>query len=269
MAVVMDISDRVSVLDFGRLIADGTPDEVKTNPQVVEAYPAPRSTDGRLRQRRWLDRHRRRAGHQYLPQAAGRAGGLPPQRHGDAGEAVRHLDAADLGAVCRTVRDFAHGLASMGIERGISSRSSATTARSGSSPFAAQSIGAAVVGIYPTSIGEELLHILTLARIRVVVAEDQEQVDKLLKLRADQAAAPSTDMPPLLVETVVFYDPHGLEQYVDPVLEGLHRGRGRRPRVGCPAPRLVCDAQVALGQPGTPRWSVRPRGRRAAPCSPS
>ncbi len=38
MAVVMDISDRVSVLDFGRLIADGTPDEVKTNPHVVEAY---------------------------------------------------------------------------------------------------------------------------------------------------------------------------------------------------------------------------------------
>ena len=38
MAVVMDISDRVSVLDFGRLIADGTPDEVKVNPAVVEAY---------------------------------------------------------------------------------------------------------------------------------------------------------------------------------------------------------------------------------------
>jgi len=38
MAVVMDISDRVSVLDFGRLIADGTPDEVKSNPAVIEAY---------------------------------------------------------------------------------------------------------------------------------------------------------------------------------------------------------------------------------------
>lgn len=38
MNVVMDISNRVSVLDFGKLIADGTPDEVKANPAVIEAY---------------------------------------------------------------------------------------------------------------------------------------------------------------------------------------------------------------------------------------
>ena len=38
MGVVMDISDRVVVLDYGRCIADGTPDEVGKNPQVVDAY---------------------------------------------------------------------------------------------------------------------------------------------------------------------------------------------------------------------------------------
>jgi branched-chain amino acid transport system ATP-binding protein len=38
MNVVMDISDRVTVLDFGRLIADGTPDEVKADQAVIEAY---------------------------------------------------------------------------------------------------------------------------------------------------------------------------------------------------------------------------------------
>jgi branched-chain amino acid transport system ATP-binding protein len=38
MDVVMDISHRVTVLDFGRLIADGTPEEVRRDRRVVEAY---------------------------------------------------------------------------------------------------------------------------------------------------------------------------------------------------------------------------------------
>jgi len=38
MSVVMDISDRVVVLDYGKKIGDGTPDEVRANPDVVSAY---------------------------------------------------------------------------------------------------------------------------------------------------------------------------------------------------------------------------------------
>ena len=38
MGVVMDISDRVAVLDMGQKIADGTPDEVRANPLVIKAY---------------------------------------------------------------------------------------------------------------------------------------------------------------------------------------------------------------------------------------
>ncbi|GAB5460370.1 MAG: hypothetical protein HoeaKO_04610 [Hoeflea alexandrii] len=38
MGVVMDISDRVVVLDYGRKIGDGPPDEVKNNQDVIDAY---------------------------------------------------------------------------------------------------------------------------------------------------------------------------------------------------------------------------------------
>jgi branched-chain amino acid transport system ATP-binding protein len=38
MGLVMDISDRVAVLDFGLKIAEGVPDKVKGDPTVIQAY---------------------------------------------------------------------------------------------------------------------------------------------------------------------------------------------------------------------------------------
>lgn len=104
----------------------------------------------------------------------------------------------------RRVREFAHGLAGLGVGRG-----DVVAVLGDNRPewliteLAVQCLGGAVVGVYPGSVGEEIVHVLTLAEVRVVVAEDQEQVDKLLLL---QSQLPK-------VTTIVYYDPRGLSGY--------------------------------------------------------
>ncbi len=74
--------------------------------------------------------------------------------------------------------------------------------------LAAQSIGALPLGLYQDSISSELAKMLEAAEVRVIVAEDQEQVDKVLEVR--------DGLPGL--EAIVYYDPRGMYAYEAPGL---------------------------------------------------
>ena len=139
------------------------------------------------------------------------------------------------------VRDFAHGLASYGVRDGeIVAVLGDNRPEWLIAELAAQSIRSSVVGIYPTSIGEELAHILSVSAARIVVAEDQEQVDKLLRLRETN--------PEIAVEHVVYYDPHGLEAYDDPWLVEFTEVEERGRAWGEQHPGWY-DEQVAAARP--------------------
>lgn len=74
--------------------------------------------------------------------------------------------------------------------------------------IAAHAVGAMSLGVYRDVLEDELTYLLTYAEVRVVLAEDEEQVDKLLGL-AD--GCPS-------VQHIVYSDPRGMRKYDDPRL---------------------------------------------------
>ncbi len=106
--------------------------------------------------------------------------------------------------VLHHVRDFALGLAALGVERGQ------TVAIVGEnepelfwSQYAALSIGAQVVCLYPDLTAQQMEYVLVHAEAVAVVCEDQEQVDKVLELEPRLAA----------VSTVVYWDDRGMWKY--------------------------------------------------------
>ena len=109
------------------------------------------------------------------------------------------------------VRRFAQGLAALGFQRGEpiavlgDNRPEWLIAE-----LAAQSLGGTSLGLPGDSDAAEVARLLTHARVRFVVAEDSEQVDKLVELMRDGAAAG--------VERVIYYDPRGLAGYEQPYL---------------------------------------------------
>lgn len=110
------------------------------------------------------------------------------------------------------VRDFALGLAAMGFRRGDKlSVVGDNRPQLYFAQLAAQALGGVSVPVYQDSIASELVYVLNHAETSVIVAEDQEQVDKALSLK---------DKLPRL-RWIVFDDPRGLSFYDDPILRSF------------------------------------------------
>lgn len=110
------------------------------------------------------------------------------------------------------VRDFALGLAALGFRRGDKlSVVGDNCPRLYWAQLAAQTLGGVAVPVYQDAIATELVYVLNHAEVSVVVAEDQEQVDKILSLKSD--------LPHL--RAIIYDDPRGLGTYDDAMLQSV------------------------------------------------
>jgi long-chain acyl-CoA synthetase len=124
--------------------------------------------------------------------------------------------------VAAEVEAFAGGLAAMGFRRGDKlAVIGDNRPRLYWAVAATQALGGVPVPIYQDAIADEMAFVLDHAEVRFAVAEDQEQVDKLVDIKA---RCP-------LLEWVIFTDPRGMRHYDQPWLEDYAKvqERGRDP----------------------------------------
>ena len=137
----------------------------------------------------------------------------------------------------REVRDFALGLAAHGFGRGDKlAVIGDNRPRLYWAQIAAQCLGGIAVPMYQDAIAAEMAYVLNHAEIRVVVAEDQEQVDKILSLKA---RLPHLDL-------VVYDDPRGMRHYPTAALEAFERVQEAGRQFGLSHPGYV-DGEIDKG----------------------
>jgi long-chain acyl-CoA synthetase len=139
----------------------------------------------------------------------------------------------------REVHDFALGLAAHAFRRGDKlAVIGDNRPRLYWAQLAAQCLGGIAVPMYQDAIATEMAYVLSHAEIRVVVAEDQEQVDKILSLKAQ---LPKLDL-------VVYDDPRGMRHYPTPALEPFERVQAAGREFGLSHPGYV-DGEIDQGAP--------------------
>lgn len=134
---------------------------------------------------------------------------------------------------------FAMGLRALGVERGDKvaiigdNRPEWLYAE-----LAAQAIGGASIGIYQDSVAEEVRYLVEASDARVIVAEDQEQVDKIIEIWPRLRG----------VLKVIYYEPKGLRNYREPYLASFPEIEAMGRDFDRAHPGLF-EAEVAQGHP--------------------
>ena len=137
------------------------------------------------------------------------------------------------------VRDLALGLAALGFGRGDRlSVIGDNRPRLYWAQVAAQCLGGVPVPVYQDSIAKELAYVWQHAEVSMIVAEDQEQVDKILALRDELPA----------LRLVVYDDPRGLGRDAPPWLKSYTEVQERGRAFGAEHPGYF-EAEIDKGRP--------------------
>jgi len=161
------------------------------------------------------------------------------------------------------VRNIALGLKQLGLSRGdavgiIGDNRPEWVA----GEIAVHAVGGMIFGIYQDSLNEEVAYLINYAGARLILAEDEEQVDKVLEI---------TEQCPC-VEHIVYSDPRGMRKYDDPRLMSLEEllqkgaaqhssnpeeyrqlvasGRGKETAILCPTSGTTSKPKLAMLQAG-------------------
>jgi long-chain acyl-CoA synthetase len=110
---------------------------------------------------------------------------------------------------CGNIKNFSQGLMSLGFQRGdVMAILGDNDPHWFWAQLAAQAAGGVVTGVFSSSGAKEVKYFLEHSDAKIVVAQDQEQVDKILEIK--------NELP--LVKKVIYWDPKGLRGYDDPIL---------------------------------------------------
>jgi long-chain acyl-CoA synthetase len=145
----------------------------------------------------------------------------------------------DWAEYARQVAAFALGLAAAGFGRGDKlAVIGDNRPRLYWAQLAAQSLGGVAVPVYQESIAAELVYVLNHAGVSVIVAEDQEQVDKVLSIAGE--------LPSL--KLLVYDDPRGLDVYTLEILKSFDALQEAGREFGARHPDYL-EAEIARGAP--------------------